>query len=82
MRTIDAIYGDKKYLYEVDCYMSEDGSLENREKFWNKKEALKSGVLMSKKYPFVEVNKVLVQMNDGEIEDYECFIEQVKVWRR
>lgn len=82
MGPLDAIFGDKKYLYEVDGYMSEDGSLESREQFWNKTEALKCGALMSKKYPFVEVNKVLVQIYDGEIEDYECFVEQVKVWRR
>lgn len=76
------LYEGKKPLYEVDCYMCEGGTLENREKSWNKKEALQIGAIMSKEYPFVEVNKVLVQVNEAEIEDYECFIEQVRVWRK
>jgi hypothetical protein len=71
-----------RYLYEVDGYMCEGGTLESREKSWSKKDALKMGTQMSKKFPFVEVNKILVKMDGSEIEDYEEFVEQVKSWRR
>lgn len=70
-----------KYIYDIDCYMCESGPLEHRERTTNRKKALQVGALMSREFPFVEVNKSLMKVEGDEMY-YEEFVEQVKSWRK
>lgn len=48
--------GTSKSAYEVDCYFSESGELQERVSFTTKAEAIKEAKQRNKTYPFVEVN--------------------------